>query len=265
MCLTLIKNKEQLLETFISQADDELSLRKKELVKLKNIITSTENINDKFSIMRYTYPSIYSHYEGFLKSLFNNLINFLTNMNLNYYDLNPKLVLMTIIPSLENHLSKQSKKADALLNIFNHVIDNNENIFNFMLKDKYIVNHDTLKSTLELLDIDPNNINIGDLNNIVFPLEQLGIIYGRRNGIAHGELNQHDFNIFDINNSSKELNQKRIEVAQKFWMDNYDETINALNLLKDIFYNYINEKKYLKNTNVYVDESLLEDIALGCT
>ncbi|HHY0049403.1 TPA: MAE_28990/MAE_18760 family HEPN-like nuclease [Clostridioides difficile] len=249
--------KEQSLEIFISKIDSELSIRKKELIKLKNIIDSIETKTEKFSLLRYTYPSVYAHYEGFLKSTFFNFIDFLREINVNFYDLNPNLILLCMVPSLENHLVKQSSKIDAMKKVLKPVFEDNKNIFETMIRDKYIINQDTLESTLSLFDIDPNNINIGELKNKSFPLDALGYAYKRRNGIAHGELNPSNFDIFDISNSNTDISDNRIKIATDFWLENYNNTLEALDLIKDIFYNYIEIENYLHKN---VENMILETV-----
>lgn len=245
-------NKEDILEEFSEKIDKELSVRKKNLQDMKILINSTENLNNKFLLMRSFYPALYAHYEGFLKSNFFNLIESLESLNIDFYDIKPNLILLCILPNLENHLVKQEKKAEKLLSLFNNVFINNKNIFESMNKDKYVINHDTIKSTLSLLDIDLNSIN--------YPLEELGIIYDRRNGIAHGELNPNGFNIFNIS-SPKELTESRVNNALKFWNEDFDEVCNSLEIIKAIFYDYLNEEKYLKvNTNINNIEIQTNDI-----
>lgn len=245
-------NKEQILENFTEKIDEELSIRKKNLQDMKILINSTENLNDKFLLMRSFYPALYAHYEGFLKSNFFNLIESLGSLNIDFYNIKPNLILLCILPNLENHLVKQEKKAEKLLSLFNNVFINNKNIFKSMNKDKYVINHDTIKSTLSLLDI--------DLNSIDYPLEELGIIYARRNGIAHGELNPNGFNIFNIS-SSKELTEGKVNNALNFWNEDFNEVCNSLEIIKKTFYDYLNEEKYLKvNVDVNNTESQTSEL-----
>lgn len=233
-------NKEDILEDFNKKIDKELSVRKKNLQDMKILINSTQNLNDKFLIIRAFYPTLYAHYEGFLKSTFFNFIKCLEELNIKFHELKPNLIILCILPTLENHLSKQEKKANSLLSLFNNVFIDNKNIFEAMDKSKYIMNHDTVKSTLSLLDINTDSIN--------YPFEELGIIYKRRNGIAHGELNPNDFNIFNIS-KPKDMTQSRIDNALKVWNEDFDEVCNSLEVIKTIFYNYLNEEKYLNKNN----------------
>lgn len=252
----LILNKEAILEKFSEKIDKELSIRKKNLQDMKILINSTENLNNKFLLMRCFYPSLYAHYEGFLKSIFFNLVDTLDYLNIDFYDIKPNLILLCILPNLENHLVKQEKKAEKLLELFNNIFTNNENIFKSMNKNKYVINHNTIKSTLSLLDI--------NLNSIDYPLEKLGIIYDRRNGIAHGELNPNGFNIFNIL-TSRELTENQVNNALNFWNEDFQEVCDSLETIKTIFYNYLNEEKYLKENinNTDIQTSILSETAVN--
>lgn len=223
---------------------------------MKILINSTENLNNKFLLMRCFYPSLYAHYEGFLKSIFFNLVDTLDYLNIDFYDIKPNLILLCILPNLENHLVKQEKKAEKLLELFNNIFTNNENIFKSMNKNKYVINHNTIKSTLSLLDI--------NLNSIDYPLEKLGIIYDRRNGIAHGELNPNGFNIFNIL-TSRELTENQVNNALNFWNEDFQEVCDSLETIKTIFYNYLNEEKYLKENinNTDIQTSILSETAVN--
>lgn len=249
-------NKEAILEKFSEKIDKELSIRKKNLQDMKILINSTENLNNKFLLMRCFYPSLYAHYEGFLKSIFFNLVDTLDYLNIDFYDIKPNLILLCILPNLENHLVKQEKKAEKLLELFNNIFTNNENIFKSMNKNKYVINHNTIKSTLSLLDI--------NLNSIDYPLEKLGIIYDRRNGIAHGELNPNGFNIFNIL-TSRELTENQVNNALNFWNEDFQEVCDSLETIKTIFYNYLNEEKYLKENinNTDIQTSILSETAVN--
>lgn len=234
---------ESIINKFIDNLDNELSIRKKDLSNLKEIIDSTSNLNNKFTLMRSTYPSLYAHYEGFLKSSFWHLIDSIKNTNTSLVNLNPNFIILSLVPSLETHLLKQVPKSNAMLSVFNKVFNDNVSIFDAMLKDKYIINHDTLESTLGLLGIDYNNINYSRFNNS-FPITELGILYERRNGIAHGEVVPEKFKVFSLTKSS-DINKKQVENAYTFWNEGYDNVISSLELLKNIFLDYLIEKKYL--------------------
>lgn len=235
---------ESIVEEFIDNLDNELSIRKKDLSNLKEIIDSTSNLNNKFTLMRNTYPSLYAHYEGFLKSSFWYLIDSIKNTNTSLVNLNPNFIILSLVPSLEAHLVKQASKSNAMVSIFNKVFNDRINIFDAMTRDKYVINHDTLKSTFDLLGIDYNNINSTGTNNKNFPLTELGILYDRRNGLAHGEVSPSTFKIFSLSKSS-DINEKQVQNAYTFWIDGYNNVILSLELLKNIFLDYLIEKKYL--------------------
>ncbi|WP_419724722.1 MAE_28990/MAE_18760 family HEPN-like nuclease [Terrisporobacter petrolearius] len=244
--MNCININESIVDEFIDNLDNELSIRKKDLSSLKEIIDSTNNLNNKFTLMRSTYPSLYAHYEGFLKSSFWYLIDSIKNTNTSLIDLNPNFIILSLVPSLEAHLVKQVSKSNAMVSVFDKVFNGNINLFDAMLKDKYVINHDTLQSTFDLLGINYNNINCSGFDNKNFPLTELGILYERRNGLAHGEVSPNTFKVFSLSKSS-DINKNQVDTAYTFWMDGYDNVISSLELLKNIFLDYLIEEKYLGN------------------
>ena len=235
---------ETIINKFITNLDYELSIRKKDLSSLKEIIDSISNPNDKFTLMRSTYASLYAHYEGFLKTSFWCLIESIKNTNTEIINLNPNFIILCLVPSLEAHLVKQVTKSSAMLSVFKKVFDEKSNIFDAMSKDKYIINHDTLESTFELLGIDIYNLNYQGCTKKMFPISELGILYGRRNGLAHGEVSPEAFKIFSLSKSS-DINPMQVKNAYRFWVEGFNEVLAALDLLKNIFLDYLIEEKYL--------------------
>lgn len=237
-------NKDGIIENFINKLDNELAVRKKDLSNLKEIISSISNPTDKFTLMRSTYPSLYAHYEGFLKTSFWCLIDCIKDTNTSITNLNPNFIIFSLLPSLEAHLMKQVSKSNAMISIFNKVFNDNINIFDAMLKEKYVINHDTLKSTFELLGIDIDNINCTGYTRNNFPITELGILYERRNGLAHGEVSPEAFKVFSLSKSS-DININQVNNAHRFWIEGFDNVIMSLDILKNIFLDYLMEERYL--------------------
>ena len=236
-------NSEERIEKFISEIDEELGARKKDLNNLRSIIDTTMNLNNKFTLIRNTFPTIYAHYEGFLKYSFWKVIDYIKDSSIGIDDLNPNFIILCLVPSLESHLVRQVSKSQAMLSVFNKVFTMNENIFNVMEKDKYVINHDTLKSTCDLIGI---NLSKETIPEKEFPMKELGIIYSRRNGIAHGELSPKRSEMFALIKSSS-INSKQVESADNVWNESYTQVLKALDLLKDIFLDYLINEEYKAN------------------
>ncbi len=181
-------NSNTMTEEFISKIDEQLAIRKKELTQLKEIIDASSEKSKKFILIRNTIPAIYANYEGFLQFGFKELIKVIKEFESNNYSLNKNIMMISILTSLENHINTQQSKSKRLLGIFNDFYNNKKVLKNVNL-DKYIINHETLDGTCEILGIDLNNIT-KDKERIIFNKESLQVLYERRNIIAHGNISE---------------------------------------------------------------------------
>ncbi|GAA0234338.1 MAE_28990/MAE_18760 family HEPN-like nuclease [Metaclostridioides mangenotii] len=236
------------LETFLAKLDEELSIRKKEIIKMKDIVDSTNDNLSKLILMKNFYVSIYAHYEGYFKSTFYLFLEFMKTVVVDRDNINLYLIALASITSFEQHVS-QNVQSNRLIEIIDNIYTNNSsNIFNIRDKDKFILNHSTIESIYKLLGIKADSLD--------FPFQELGVLYGRRNVLAHGEVNSERFNVFSSNNPSK-ISDKHINNAYVLWFDAYDLVLSSLDKIKNTFFNYINDKIYLKEIE-YIADSALE-------
>ncbi|WML36198.1 MAE_28990/MAE_18760 family HEPN-like nuclease [Clostridium sp. OS1-26] len=237
-----MSSNDELIEAFINDMDTELSIRKKELYLIKEILDSITNIPNKFTIIRNTVPSLYAHYEGFLKFSFQKLIETIKSMDIDNSDINKKFLIMCLVTNLEDHISSQKSKSKVLISNFDKIYKNNDNILNVTKLDKYILNHDTLDQTCEILGIDLDKILIDKQNFREFPKAELGILYARRNEIAHGDISTS--NQFSIS-KQKDITNGQVSFAYKNWVENYNCVLGALDLIKNMFIDYLMNEHYL--------------------
>ncbi|AKA71491.1 MAE_28990/MAE_18760 family HEPN-like nuclease [Clostridium scatologenes] len=235
-------NDTDLIENFINDLDIELSIRKKDLYLIKECLDSIKNISNKFTMIRNTVPSLYAHYEGFLKYSFQKLVETIKLMNINNKDINRNFLILCLLTNLEDHIVNQKSKSKVLISNFERIYKNNDNILNVTKIDKYILNHDTLEQTCKILGINLDKILIGKEIYEQFPKEQLGILYARRNEIAHGDISSS--NQFSIS-KQKDITSGQVEFAYSNWTENYKCVLESLDLIKNMFVDYLINEHYL--------------------
>lgn len=234
-------NSNTMTEEFISKIDEQLAIRKKELTQLKEIIDASSEKSKKFILIRNTIPAIYANYEGFLQFGFKELIKVIKEFESNNYSLNKNIMMISILTSLENHINTQQSKSKRLLGIFNDFYNNKKVLKNVNL-DKYIINHETLDGTCEILGIDLNNIT-KDKERIIFNKESLQVLYERRNIIAHGNISEGT--VYTIPRK-KEITEGQVKSAYLDWSNHYECVVKTLDILKDIFIDYLISEKFLE-------------------
>ncbi|WP_202708807.1 MAE_28990/MAE_18760 family HEPN-like nuclease [Sporosalibacterium faouarense] len=222
------------VESFINKLDNELILRKKYLGYLNEILHELKSNNHKFTFIRTTVPELYAHYEGFLKFSFLELISFLKTLDLSNDDININYLIFCLLTKLENHIVTQDAKARRILDVFYNVFNANESFLKNADIDKYILNHDTLKYTLEILSI--------DRTNATFQMDKLGVLYQRRNGIAHGELKTG--NAFSIS-KNRDITDAQVQTSYNIWTEDYRCVVETLDIIKNTLIDYIIDKEYL--------------------
>lgn len=233
----------ELIENFINEMDIELSVRKRDLYSIKEILDTTDNISNKFTIIRNTVPSLYAHYEGFLKFSFQKLIESIKLMNIENNIINRKFLIMCFISNLEEHILSQKSKSKVLISNFNRIYKNNDHILDVTNLDKYILNHDTLEHTCEIMGINLDRISTGSHSFKEFPKVKLGILYARRNEIAHGDITTS--NQFSIS-KQKDITSGQVSFAYKNWTENYECVLESLDLIKNMFIDYLVNELYLE-------------------
>ncbi|URZ04707.1 MAE_28990/MAE_18760 family HEPN-like nuclease [Clostridium felsineum] len=237
-----MSNNDNLLEDFISDLDIELSIRKKDLYLIKECLDSIKNIFNKFTIIRNTVPSLYAHYEGFLKYGFQKLVGTMKLMNIDNKNINKNFLILCLLTNLEDHISNQKSKSKIFIDNFKKIYENNDNILNVTKIDKYILNHDTLEQTCQILGINLDKILVSEKVYKQFPKAELGVLYARRNEIAHGDISAS--NQFSIS-KQKDITEGQVQFAYSNWLENYNCVLSSLDLIKNMFIDYLINENYL--------------------
>lgn len=228
-------DKDYYIELFINSIDNELVLRKKHLSFLHEILSELQTNNHKFTFIRTTIPELYAQYEGFLKFSFAAMFNTLKNMDPSNKDININFFIFSLLTSLDDHLIAQKAKAQRFLDVFNKAFLENQSFLTIANIKKYILNQDTLIHTSNILNY--------DIESSDFPVEQLNLLYSRRNPIAHGELETS--NQFSIR-KNRDITNSQLNAAWEVWRDDYQCVLYSLDKLKDFFIDYIKNELYLK-------------------
>lgn len=227
-------NNDNKLEDFINKIDYELTLRKKQLNLIHEIYSLLSTNNHKFTFIRVTIPELYAHYEGFLKFIFIELIDYLKSIQIPNSDIDINYLIFPLLTNLEDHIVSQKTRAGKILNIFNSIFKSGNKFLDMANLDKYIINHDTVQYTFDILGINvPEN---------ALPLDNLGLLYNRRNAIAHGELKTS--NQFSISKNS-DISDRQVVAAYDIWKSDYACILASLDVIKDIIVNYVVDKEYI--------------------
>lgn len=241
----------QLLENYLDYLDNCSSSRKNNLADLKHSIDKESNIRYKFTIIRSSLPIIYSHYEGFLKDCFSELMQILAscgnNKNINF-------LIFNIVTTLDENIKSQYKKINKLLPIFDELTKNNNYLYGFNVKN-YNLGFEAINETLKLLGLDnpyESYENYKNLNEVcsqykIDPIRQIKSLYDKRCEIAHGNLEVEKSQIYSLT-PKKDITESQVNVAVNDWSLNYFFILSSIDVYKDSFYSYLQE--YFENTIV---------------
>lgn len=190
-------------EELVGAIDDELSWRKKELKVFKDLVNRESAFTQK-ALLRCSIPTIYSHWEGFVKSACQYYLEYVSNRQAKFSELKPQFITL----ALNKHLNKlEMRNIEDKTKAIKFIIDNLENKSNIhstnAIHTKSNLRYEVFKDICFLLDIDVNLFSIHEslINDLV----------DTRNTIAHG--NGH-------------------KISYSTFIDFYDESIILLETLR---------------------------------
>lgn len=200
--------------------------RETELTSLLKILVSLNDDNEKKTLLNASIPLIYAHWEGFVVSSLEILIESLNAKKLNCIDIHTNILTNCYEINLKEDLSnpaykyesfqKKCRKMECLINLLN----SNFRFNNLKIETKSNLDYKVLKIVCNKFNFDHKSFET---------MEQgLGKLIKRRNGIAHGE------NSFPI---TKEDMEESIDLYG-----------SLLGILKNEIEDFVNECKYLKKT-----------------
>lgn len=176
-----------------NRVDEELSWRKLDLMRIKQLILKNENTPISKTILRAAVPMIYAHWEGFIKEIALSYLNFVSIRGLKYREHN-KGVLALHIKWRFFPKSSQYTELERALQLYDFIdseFDTRSNIKAIPepIKTNSNLNFDVLKEILTILDIDHSKFEA----HKAFIDSQL---LDARNGIAHGEYREIDMALY---------------------------------------------------------------------
>lgn len=143
-------NKDYLLEEYNDQLQTHSSKRKKELSTISNLINNSLISQDvRFYIARVTMPSIYAHYEGFLKFLILQTLKLLKELKLDISAINTNLLVFPISNSLEN-ITSRDKRIEKLLDLMDKYNEDNGYYLIDFTSDEIKIGHDDIPYFLKI-------------------------------------------------------------------------------------------------------------------
>lgn len=181
------------IEMFSDNLDNELGWRRQELLILKNKIPSNENI-EQHALLRANYAMLYAHWEGFIKSVAESYINYVSLRKLTIVELKACFVAR-IIRSKGNNEKKIYQEIIKIKFILEEM-NNRVHLSDAKISTKFNLNFEILEDILaeiglDVEDIQPiidykatsknNQINIKKIETEINSLVKI------RNDVAHGK------------------------------------------------------------------------------
>lgn len=202
-----IRTKEQLLD-FIQA---ERSWRRKELTNIKSLVHSSREVHNH-TIIRSAVLLLYSHWEGYVKRVFEGFFYYLNFKSLKHKDLKINLIALSSSREMTHNLSH--KRFSSYLKSVRYILEDcNEKKFKVNVNDcvdtKSNLNVEVMDELLSMLGIDTDYFS----NNILHIDNRL-LRY--RNAIAHGERTDNNPNYFVSSEDFDDLYEKVNELTDSF-------------------------------------------------
>ncbi|MBU5269440.1 MAE_28990/MAE_18760 family HEPN-like nuclease [Clostridium cochlearium] len=220
------------LEIFIDKIKNDLGRRKKYIASLNDTIKKSDNTIDKIIFMKITVPELYAQYEGFFKFIFSETINYIKDLGIENNKINNKYIIFPLLTSLTSEITNQKTKAERILTVFEDAFNNNKSFLHISDLEKYILNLDSTRHTMNILDIDSSKL----------PMKGLNLLYERRCQIAHGNIPESNPFYFS---PDLDITDYIINKTYEYWEAHYKCVIYALDTMTELFINYISRKGYI--------------------
>lgn len=222
----------KLKEKTISDILSEKNLRKQNLLTIKSFLEKDMPIGfEKFLMLRITYPEIYANFEGFYKTCFINTLKLAQSMCENGFKLKNNYLIFKLALTWDNETFKLPSKSSKLLRTYNSTNEFSDSYIDRMVLDKYAIGYDGMESTLNLFGI---------VNSIDFT--RLKAVYGRRNRIAHGSLEEGEYAMFRRSDVGDE---RSVNLAIQYWTQDCDFILESIESLSNCIVDYINKGEFI--------------------
>lgn len=168
------------IEDLLARLDEDLAWRRKELTEIKFLICSSPHGNLQINL-RIGVVMIYAHWEGFIKNAGDYYINYLSQQNFSYKDVNNSLIALSLKAQFKecgkaDKTSVHCKIVNTLINELNSQI----NIpYENAVKRKENLNYELLSDLLFTLGLEASYYELKE--NLIDH-----VLLKTRNDIAHG-------------------------------------------------------------------------------
>ena len=202
-----IKSKEHLLDYI--QA--ERSWRRKELTNIKSLVYSSREVHNH-TIIRSAVLLLYSHWEGYVKKVFEGFFCYLNFKSLKHKDLKVNLIALSSSKEITHNLTH--KKYSSYLKSVKFILEDcSEKTFKINVDDcvdtRSNLNVEVMNELLSML-----GINTEYFSNNILHIDIRLLKY--RNAIAHGERTDNNPEYFVSSNDFDDLYEKLNELTDSF-------------------------------------------------
>lgn len=215
-----IRSKENLLDFF----QEERSWRRKELTNIKSLVHSSREFQNH-TVIRSAVLLLYSHWEGYVKKVFEGFFYYLNFKALKHKDLKINLIALSSSKEIAHNLSH--KKFNSYLKSVKYILEDcNEKKFKINIETcvdtRSNLNVDILDELLNML-----GINTDYFSNNILHIDNRLLKY--RNAIAHGERTDNNPEYF---------------VSAEDFDDLYEKINELTDYFEDIIINYLETEGY---------------------
>jgi hypothetical protein len=178
---------------FYNKVAEELSWRRVDMMRMKQLILKNENTPLSKTLLRAAIPIIYAHWEGFIKDISLSYINFISLRGLKYREHNKGVLALHLKWRFfsKNPQYSELERAAQLFDFIDAEYDTRSNLKAIQdpIKTNSNLNYEVLKEILTILDIEHSKFDAYK----TFIDSQL---LDARNGIAHGEYRDIDMQLY---------------------------------------------------------------------
>lgn len=224
---------------FEKSVNGQLAKRKKELIELKQLIESTSSEPAQALYRRTVFLLLYAHWEGFIKFLGMQTLQYINSQNLQYKNLHLTFSAISMHNELKGSIpEKEPQKIKLLMKLLS---GNYDACFEDKFECKHVETWVDAKSNLNREHLEDIlmlfGINLVGLRTAEYVTNNwLDTFLGRRNKIAHGGLDEIDTEIFN---------------------EAHTRIIELLDFFNDTFLSYVGSGEFKKNQSSRLVESEL--------
>jgi hypothetical protein len=181
-------------EDFYNKTAEELSWRRLDMLRMKQLILKNENAPVSKTLLRAAVPIIYAHWEGFIKEISVAYLNFISIRELKFREHNKGILALHLKWRFlaKNSQHNELERAMQLCSFIENELDKRSNLKAIPepIKTNSNLSYEVLREILTILDIDHAKF---DAYRAFIDSQLLDA----RNGIAHGQYRDIDMELYN--------------------------------------------------------------------